>query len=567
VAGAAAVIAWERPLLLIAAVLIAALGAGAALLWQRRRGSRLAALGGDAAQRRLAPTAHSSAGLRRALRLGAASVLAAVALAGPRWGTAREVIRTNGGDVVLAMDASLSMLADDERPTRLERMKQEVRRFRAASPGDRIALIAFAGRAYVLSPLTSDDGALELFLDNLDPSIVGQPGTALAPAITGALDLLQAAQGGAGKAIVLLTDGEGFDDRAEAIKAAQRARQLDVRLIAVGFGTPGGTSIPLRTTNGVEAKRDENGDIVITRYEPETLAEVARVAEGEFIPAEVSNKGARIARALSTLEAKQRAAAAGLAMPARYQWLLGLAVLLLLFDAWWADGGRLSRRWLPRRWWRTAASIGVALTAAMAPASARGQTRADQGLREFKEGRVADAVRSYRTAVGRGDRSPRTLYNFGTVLLAADSLDAAIDALERAQFGATATLRDRALYNLGLAQLTRARRAVEGDERIQSARGALAAFRTLLLARPKDADARWNYELALRLRRTPPPQSGGGGSREDEQSTPQQPRDPSGMSQQQAAQLLDAAARDERDTQSRRRRVPQRDRPPGGKDW
>ncbi|MDQ8154666.1 MAG: VWA domain-containing protein, partial [Gemmatimonadota bacterium] len=531
--------------------------------------------GSEAAQRRQAPSAHSSAGLRRALRLGAASVLAAIALAGPRWGTAREVIRTNGGDVVLAMDASLSMLADDERPTRLERMKQEVRRYRAASPGDRIALIAFAGRAYVLSPLTSDDGALELFLDNLDPSIVGQPGTALAPAITGALDLLQAAQGGAGKAVVLLTDGEGFDDRAEAIKAAQRARQLDVRVVTVGFGTAGGTSIPLRTPNGVEAKRDENGDIVISRYQPETLAEVARVAEGEFIPADVSNKGARIARALSTLEAKQRAAAAGLAMPARYQWLLGLALLLLLFDAWRSDGGRVSRRWLPRRWRREVttagavlgAALGAALGTALAPAAARAQTRADQGLREFKEGRIADAVRSYRTAVGRGDRSPRTLYNFGTVLLAADSLDAAIDALERAQFGASATLRDRALYNLGLAQLTRARRAVEGDERMQSVRGALAAFRTLLLARPKDADARWNYELALRLRRTPPPQSGGGGAREDEQSTPQQPRDPNGMSQQQAEQLLDAAARDERDTQSRRRRVPQRDRPPGGKDW
>jgi Ca-activated chloride channel family protein len=312
-------IAWDRPVLLVFALLVAALGVGSAALWQRRRGARLAALGTAAALLRLAPTAKTSAGLRRALRLGAASVLAAVAFAGPRWGTAREIIRTTGGDVVLAMDASLSMLADDERPTRLERMKQEVRRFRAASPGDRVALIAFAGRAYVLSPLTSDDGALELFLDNLDPSIVGQPGTALAPAITGALDLLAAAQGGAGKAVVLLTDGEGFDDRADAIRAAQRARSLGVRLVTVGFGTAGGTSIPIRGPNGVEAKRDENGSIVITRYQPETLAEVARVADGEFIPADVTDKGTRIARALSTLEAKRRAAEAGLAMPARYQ--------------------------------------------------------------------------------------------------------------------------------------------------------------------------------------------------------------------------------------------------------
>lgn len=559
-------IAWERPLILFGAMLVAVLGAATAYLWQRRRGARLAALGTEAALLRLAPTARSGAGFRRALRLGAASVLAALALAGPRWGTAREIIRTNGGDIVLAMDASQSMLADDERPTRLERMKQEVRRFRAASPGDRVALIAFAGRSYVLSPLTSDDGALELFLDNLDPSIVGQPGTALAPAINGGLDLLAAAQGGAGKAVVVLTDGEGFDDRADAIRAAQRARQANVRIVTVGFGTEGGTSIPLRTANGVEAKRDENGDIVITHYVPETLAEVARVADGEFIPANVTDKGTRIARALANLESRRRAAEAGLAMPARYQWLLALAVLLLLFDAWRADGGRVATRWLPARLRRARAPLVAVIAGALVARPLPAQSLADRGFAEFKAGRATDAVRSYRLAVASGDRSPRTLYNFGTALLAVDSLDAAVDALERAGFGSAPALRDRALYNLGLAQLQRAKRA-EGDERLQSVRAALAAYRTLLLAHPADANARWNYELALRLRNTPPPQSAGGGSRDEQQSPPQATRDPSAMSKQQAEQLLDAAARDERDTQSRRRRVPQRDRPPGGKDW
>jgi Ca-activated chloride channel family protein len=244
-------------------------------------------------------------------------------------------------------------------------------------------------------------------------------------------------------------------------------------------------------------------------------------------------------------------------------------VLLLLFDAWRADGGRVSPRWMPSRWRRTVAGV-VPMFALAAlsqwPRNAAAQTLGDRALAEFKAGRMAEAVRAYRNAVGRGERSPRTLYNFGTVLLAADSLDAAVDALERAQFGATPSLRDRALFNLGLAQLSRARHA-DGDERMQSVRGALAAYRTLLLGHPQDADARWNYELALRLRQTPPPQSGGGGAREDQQSLPKPQRDPSGMSTQQAEQLLDAAARDERDTQARRRRVPQRDRPPGGKDW
>jgi Ca-activated chloride channel family protein len=559
-------IAWERPWLLVLALGVAALGVASALLWQRRRSARLSVLGSEAAIERLAPSAHSRSSLYRAMRLGAASVLAAIAFAGPRFGTAREVIRTRGGDVVLAMDASLSMLADDERPTRLERMKQEVRRFRAASPGDRVALIAFAGRAYVLSPLTADDGALELFLDNLDPSIVGQPGTAIAPAINGALDLLSAAQGGAGRAVVLLTDGEGFDDKLDALKAAARAKGLGVRVVTVGFGTEGGTSIPIRTSSGFEAKRDYEGNIVITHYDPALLGEIARAADGEFIAADATDKGTRIARALATLEARQRAAEAGLAMPARYQWLLAIALLLLMYDAWRGDGGRWPARavaWV--RAWRVArAARSAALLLLVVPAAARAQSSADRGLAEFRAGRVAEAVRWYREAVSRGDRSPRTLYNFGTVLLAADSLDGAVDALERAGFGAAPALRDRALFNLGLAQYRRAK-AADATDRPPLVQAALAAYRELLLAHPEDADARWNYELALRMRKAPPPSSSGG-TRNDPQ-TPPQPRDQSQMSKQQAEQLLDAAQRDERDTQSRRRKVPQRERPPGGKDW
>ena len=93
-------------------------------------------------------------------------------------------MRSTGVDLVLAVDASLSMLATDERPNRLERVKQEIRRLRALSPGDRVGLLAFAGRSYVLSPITVDGGALDLFLDNLDPSVVGQAGSSLAQTIT-----------------------------------------------------------------------------------------------------------------------------------------------------------------------------------------------------------------------------------------------------------------------------------------------------------------------------------------------------------------------------------------------
>ena len=110
-------------------------------------------------------------------------------------------------------------------------MKQEVRRFRASAPGDRVALIAFAGRSYILSPLTSDDGALELFLENLDPTIVGQVGSALAPPLKQGIDLLSVSQGGADRALVVMSDGEAFDDRAAALTLARGGVEQRLRLL------------------------------------------------------------------------------------------------------------------------------------------------------------------------------------------------------------------------------------------------------------------------------------------------------------------------------------------------
>src|SRR5205085_2249643 len=145
--------------------------------------ARLARLGPTSTLERLVPSeiVHARMG-RRPVWLGLAAVLAGISFAGPRWGTPSGEAETEGIDVVYAVDASLSMLAQDESPNRLERAKHEARRLRALSRGDRVALIAFAGRSYILTPLTSDDGALALFLDNLDPSIVGQPGSSIAAA-------------------------------------------------------------------------------------------------------------------------------------------------------------------------------------------------------------------------------------------------------------------------------------------------------------------------------------------------------------------------------------------------
>src|SRR5256885_11460685 len=190
-------------------------------------------------------------------RLATAALGVGIAVAGPRWGAERNVVRTSGIDMVLALDASLSMMATDERPNRLGRMKQEVRRLPNESRGDRTGLIAFAGRSYILTPMTVDGGALELFLDNLDPSVVGQAGSSLARAIRQGTDLLLLSKSGADRALVVMSDGEAFETEEDVIAEGRRAGQQGISIVTVGFGTTQGSTIPIRQDGTVTQKRDD----------------------------------------------------------------------------------------------------------------------------------------------------------------------------------------------------------------------------------------------------------------------------------------------------------------------
>jgi Ca-activated chloride channel family protein len=331
-------------------------------------------------------------------------------------------------------------------------------------------------------------------------------------------------------------------------------------LVTVGFGTEGGATIPMRTSAGTPTQKvDAGGQVVITKYDPTLLREVANAAGGEFIEAGQTDKGARIHQALARLDARQRDVSEGLSRPLRTAWFLLPALLLLLLDAWIADGGSFATA---RRRLRLAAPL-LLLFALSGTASAQGTP---DPFDLFKAGQFARAAQRWRDQLAAGDKHPSTLYNLGTAMLAADSLDAAAEVLERAATVPDPSLRQRALYNLGLAQLKRGMRAETPDPRAFAS--AVTAYRSLLRQAPNDADAKWNYELALRLQKQ---QKGGGSNNENNQQQQQQMRNPAeddkSMSRQQAEQLLAAASRDEKETQAKRQRGTKQDRPPGGKDW
>jgi Ca-activated chloride channel homolog len=529
----------------------------------RSRQRRLERLGTNSVVSRLVPPSALRTPQWRIVRLALAGLLIGVAVAGPRWGSQRTVVRSTGIDMVLALDASLSMLATDVRPSRLEQMKQEVRRLRAMSPGDRVGLLAWAGRSYVLSPLTIDASALDLFLDNLNPTVVGQAGTSLARAIHQGTDLLALQKGGADRALVVMSDGEDWEAVDEVTAEGKRAKDEGISLVTVGFGTTQGSTIPIKD-NGVNSfKKDETGQTVITKYSPEFLKAAADAAGGTFIEAGATDKAGLIKSALANLRTQARNSLGGEDRILRFQWFLFPGLILLLLDT------ILSERRGHARWQPAAAKTVAALIVFTMLSGCVRITQNRDAVNAYHARDYLGAAKAFKGVMDKGDTTGQTAYNFGTALLSGDSLTQAAEVLTRLADAKDEELRYRALFNLGLTDLEQGL-AAKGDAKTEPLDAALAAYKRVILMRPDDVDAKWNYELALHEKKG----GGGGGgggqgqSGADAQSNPQQsPQPQGGLGQKQADQLLGSAAREERDVQAKKQKQNRVEPPPGGKDW
>ena len=553
---------WMLPIALLACALVAWVG------WRidARRRLRLAQLGDVPVLERLVP--RQSAGLPprvRAVVLGSAALCLGVALAGPRWGERAERRRDVGVDIALVLDVSASMLAtDDGGASRLDRMKADVRRLLATTPGARVALLVVAGRSYVLTPLTSDHDALSLFLDGLDPGMVSQGGTALAAGLAQATQLLGVSADGSDRALVLMSDGETWDDEGEIAASAQAARDARLAVVTVGYGSAVGATIPM---SGGEVKRDAAGLPVVTRASAATLQGIARLADGVFVDGEAADRPGRVRVALRRLRQTERVYNAGASPIQRYSWFLWPGFVLLLLDAILAERSR-RRGHVP-----IAAAMLLIATGVLSPAGVSAQAAGDAqyGISLFKQRRFNDAVRVLRENIARGDRTLRSQYNLGTALLEADSVSAATDVLDRVvTIAPDAELRYRALFNLGLANLRRGRSA-PAAEAGPFLSASVTAYKRALRTRTDDADAKWNLELALREQQKSSGGGGGGAGGGGGQQPPPTPPPP-GKGQQQldkqrAEAVLNSAARDEREVQTRRQRDGQRREAPVGRDW
>lgn len=237
--------------------------------------SRLAAV--------LAPGVSTALPVLQRLSQSLALVFFAIALAQPQCGEKAEVVKRRGIDVVVALDASKSMLARDVAPSRLERARLELSTLLDELKGDRVAIIAFAGDAFIQCPLTSDYGAARIFLRAIDPNQMPQGGTNIGSALLLARQVFDNAdRGSKDKVIVLLSDGEdltgAIDEGIDALK------EINAKVLAVGIGSDQGEPIPVLSDRGelVGYKKDENGTTVITRLDRAGLTRVAKDTDGQF---------------------------------------------------------------------------------------------------------------------------------------------------------------------------------------------------------------------------------------------------------------------------------------------
>ncbi len=283
---------------------------------------------------RLAPEISARRRRWKAAAVTCAMALLALALAGPRFGAQLREVKREGVDLVIALDVSASMLAEDVAPNRLDRAKNEIRKLLNDLRGDRIGLVIFAGDAFLQCPLTTDYSAVRLFLDIAGPDAIAVPGTNFGAALDMAVQALDlsATPGDEARSRALLFVSDGENHVADIDELAGRARDAQVVMFAAGVGETDGSPIPVyRNGRRIGFRENAEGDMVRTRLKEQGLRQLSE-GGAYFRIARTSSSLSKITEALERLERSEFAQEKFEAYDEKFQWPLALALLLLLIE-------------------------------------------------------------------------------------------------------------------------------------------------------------------------------------------------------------------------------------------
>ena len=417
----------------------------------------------------------ASSPYKKFLLLFFAMALIILSLANFRSPKGSEKITRNGIDVMIALDVSNSMLAQDITPNRLDRAKQLLYKLIDKLDNDRIGIVVFAGKAYLQMPLTADHSAAKMYLSSATPQTIPTQGTVISDALKMCYSSFNSKEKKY-KAVILISDGEDHEEN--ALKVAEEMAQQGVIINTVGMGTPEGAPIMDPVTN--ELKKDEQGITVITKLNQQALADVAKKGNGDYML--FSNTEAVVNflyNNLSTMDKRTVNDDSLVNYKSWFQFLLGAALLFLIIELFVAEikKGRSVNKKL------AVASIFI-LIGFSAAAQAENEN-IKLGNDAYKRKDYQTAIRYYNTVAEKNNATAN--YNLGNALYKTDKKDEAVAAYEKAVEAMKAPLeKSNSLYNKGV--------VLQNDKKTEDC---IINYKNALKIDPNNVDARHNLQIAL----------------------------------------------------------------------
>jgi len=426
-----------------------------------------------------------------------------VALARPQWGFDWEEVKQRGLDIIVAIDTSKSMLAEDVTPNRLARAKLAALELVQLAKSDRIGLIAFAGSAFLQCPLTIDDVAFAECVEVLDVNIIPQGGTAIAEAILTAARSFKSGPDDH-KVLVIFSDGEDHDQR--AVEAAAQVARAGIKIFTVGIGSAEGDLLRIRTADGrTDYVRDPVGNVVKSRLNEAWLQQIATAGGGFYL-------ALRGAKAIQTLYERgiaplPKTEGEGKLLKRwreKFHWplLVGIVLLILemvirerpqparVFMGWPFFPHRIFR---PQKTAQATASAGAMIALLFMACRADGSPMS--ALRDYRAGRFDEALQEYQRLIEKGTSDARLHFNAGAAAYRLGKFDAAARHFEEALGALPLPLQQRAYYNLGNAFYRLGEQQTDSDRRRSAWQQALKQYELALKLDRNDQDAQFNYEF------------------------------------------------------------------------
>lgn len=478
----------------------------------------------------------------------AAIALCALALANLKKPQGNTDVTLNGIDVMLAVDVSKSMMAQDIMPNRLERAKQLLTRLSNKLENNRLGIVVFAGHAYIQMPLTADNNAARLYISSINPAMVPVQGTVLGEALKMCFNAFSGKEKKY-KAVILISDGEDHNDNANSI--AQAMAEEGIVIHTVGIGSPQGAPIVDETTN--EIKKDKDGNTVITKLNETALQTIASKGKGSYQLFTSSDEvAANLEKQLNSMEKRSVRASSSMNFTYFFPWFLLAALLLLVAEIFITEKKRIKK-----------ASIAVAVLLYLCcPTSLNAQdTKAQlkKANEAYNQKEYEKAADGYKSIVAENAADAIAQYNLGNAHFKNGNFTQALQAYNQALQGdIPASMQSAIYYNQGV--------VLQKSNQLEPC---IAAYKKALKISPNDADARLNLQKALQQLKKQQEQQKNKPKKpkpdpKQKEKEPQEPKDkkdelpkpqPSKLTKKQAEEKLKALLQEEKNLQEKLRKA------------